>query len=91
MPGILRNITESHQKQHRYQITDNSKNMKLRVCDITRREVKDLTGQVSVIGHQLSVKWSGVDDANRILGSGVYFVKLDAGGYCATEKLLLIR
>jgi hypothetical protein len=75
----------------RYQITDDSENVELRICDITGREVKDLTGQVSVIGHQSSVRWLGVDDANRLLGSGIYFVRLEAGDCCITQKVLLLR
>jgi hypothetical protein len=85
-PNPFRNIADI-----RYQITDDSKDVELRIYDITGREVKDLTGLVSAIGHRSSVGWSGVDDANRLLRSGIYFVRLKAGDYCITEKVLLLR
>jgi hypothetical protein len=75
----------------RYQITDNRQKSELKVYDIAGRMVADLSEQISVIGHQSSVRWSGVDDANRKVGSGVYFVRLEAGEYTATQKVLLIR
>jgi hypothetical protein len=37
------------------------------------------------------IDWNGIDDSNRRLPSGVYFLKLTAGDYSASEKLLLIR
>ena len=75
----------------RYQIADNRQEFECMVCDITGRPVADLSNQTFVIGHQLSVRWDGTDHANRKLGAGVYFVKLDVGGYSVTEKVLLIR
>jgi hypothetical protein len=75
----------------RYQITDNRQKYELKIYDITGRLVTNLSGQISVIGYQSSVRWSGVDDANRKLGSGVYFVTLEAGDYQETCRILLIR
>ena len=37
------------------------------------------------------VTWDGTNNSNKKLPSGVYFVKLRAGDYSATEKLLLIK
>jgi predicted outer membrane repeat protein len=74
-----------------YQISNRGVGITLKVYDITGREVRDLTEQVTANGHQASVKWSGADDLNRRLPSGVYFLKLEAGDYSGTEKLLLIR
>jgi hypothetical protein len=48
--------------------------------------------QVSSIQNQVSsVVWDGRDDHDRQLGGGVYFVKLEAGDFSATEKILLVR
>jgi hypothetical protein len=84
-----------HHTDIRYQITDNgiennTVNASLRIYDACGRLIKDFR-QLSVIDHQLSVKWDGTDQANRRLGSGVYFMTLQAGDYSATEKLLLIK
>lgn len=47
---------------------------------------------VSCIEHQESrISWDGRDDHNRELGSGVYFVTLEAGSEVQTQKLLIIR
>ena len=85
-PNPFRHFTDI-----RYQITDNSKGVVLSVYDIAGRRVKDLAGQLSVIGHQSSVKWDGTDDLNRRLASGVYFVALSAGDYSEIRKVLIIR
>jgi hypothetical protein len=37
------------------------------------------------------VTWQGTDDAGRILPSGMYFVRLLAGGISLTEKIVLVR
>jgi hypothetical protein len=45
------------------------------------------------VGHQPSavgaVTWNGTDDRGRILANGVYFVRLTAGDYRPTEKVVL--
>jgi hypothetical protein len=75
----------------RYQITDNRKTCELKVYDITGRQVADFSKQISVIGNQSSVKWDGTDNSSRKLPSGIYFVKLKAGGYTTTKTTLFIR
>jgi hypothetical protein len=75
----------------RYQITDSREKCEMKIYDITGRLIADLSEQISVIGHQSSVKWNGTDQANRRVASGVYFVRLVAGDYSATKKVLLIR
>jgi CubicO group peptidase (beta-lactamase class C family) len=79
----------------RYQMTDQGRRNSevgttLRIYDATGRLVRDF-GPLSVIGHPSSVKWDGRDDQNRMLGSGVYFVKLGSGNFTETKKVLLVR
>ncbi|MCK5561297.1 MAG: right-handed parallel beta-helix repeat-containing protein, partial [Thermoplasmata archaeon] len=94
-PSILKLQVSPNPFRHftdiRYQITNNCNNVVLKVYDIAGRQVKDLTGQLSVIGHQSSVLWDGTDQLNRRLASGVYFVTLQTGDYSTTEKVLIIR
>jgi hypothetical protein len=71
-------------------IMDNSI-IELKIYDITGRIVKDFSGQISVIGDQSSVVWSGRDDSGNKLPSGVYLLKFTVGDYTETEKLLLLR
>ncbi|UCG30951.1 MAG: hypothetical protein JSV53_03505 [candidate division WOR-3 bacterium] len=58
----------------RWQMPDNSQKYELKICDITGRLVADLSEQISVIGHQSSVKWNGTDNSGKRLPAGVYFV-----------------
>ncbi len=67
--------------------------------DATRRtllQVHDLTGRVvrtlcasSMTRGAHCVTWNGADDRGRSLADGVYFVRLTAGNYQATEKVVL--
>jgi flagellar hook assembly protein FlgD len=42
--------------------------------------------QPSAVG---AVAWNGTDDRGRSLANGVYFVRLTAGSYRATEKVVI--
>jgi len=63
--------------------------IELKIFDATGRLVKQW--DYSTIGKSDCIPWDGRDNSGRKLPSGVYFLKLEAGDYSATEKLLLIR
>ena len=75
----------------RWQITNDSKEVDLKIFDVSGRLVVDLSQQVSGIGQQSAVSWDGKDLLGHKLPGGVYFLKFQAGDYHTTEKLLLIR
>jgi hypothetical protein len=75
----------------RCQITDDNPEFGIEIYDIAGRLIMNLSEQISVIGHQLSVNWNGRDQENRKLATGVYFVKFTVGDNTATKKLLLIQ
>ena len=60
----------------------------LQVHDLTGRVVRTLCASSQKRG-AYSVTWNGADDRGRSLAHGVYFVRLTAGDYRATEKLVL--
>jgi hypothetical protein len=62
----------------------------LRVHDLTGRVVRTLANGVMRPG-RYSLNWRGTDDRGRELARGVYFCRFSAGGYRATEKLVLQR
>jgi hypothetical protein len=62
----------------------------LRVHDLTGRVVRTLADGVVRPG-RYSLRWNGTDDRGRELARGVYFCRLAAGNYRATEKLVLQR
>lgn len=63
----------------------------LKVHDVTGRVVKNLVMLASDIGHQLSVKWDGTDNAGQRLPGGIYFLELTEEDTTQTAKLVLLR
>jgi hypothetical protein len=81
----------NHFTDIRYQMTDSRQECGLAIYDISGRLITDLSDQISVIGHQLSVRWDGTDQLNRPLPGGVYFLRLKSGDRQLTHHLLLVR
>jgi hypothetical protein len=67
-----------------------SRQVELSIYNILGQPIKTiLDGQIIEGCH--SVGWGGLDESGREVKSGVYFLKLDAGEYKITRKLLLFR
>jgi hypothetical protein len=62
----------------------------LDIFDITGRKVKTPIDGVVQIGEN-KVVWDGVDGTGNSVSSGIYFYRLEAGNYCQTEKMVLIK
>jgi len=62
----------------------------LSVHDLAGRVVRILCASSKKRG-AYSVTWNGTDDRGRELANGIYFCRLVAAGYRATEKLVLQR
>jgi hypothetical protein len=89
-PNPFRHLTDI-----RYQITDDGyttakRNVTLRIYDVFGRLVRDF-GQLSVIRHQLSVRWDGTDDAGHILPAGVYFLHFSDPIGAKSMPVVLLR
>jgi FlgD Ig-like domain len=65
-------------------------NVSLSVHDLTGRQVRVLVNSQQKPG-RYTVKWNGCDHLGRSLANGVYFVRMTAGDYRATEKVVLQR
>ena len=74
-----------------YQITDNSREIWLKIYDTSGILVKSMFGLSSVIGHPLSVNWDGTDQANRQLPGGIYFVQLETGEHIISQKIVKLE
>jgi len=68
------------------------------VAEAAHLEVFDLAGrrvwgsdQAMAAAGMHSVAWGGVRDSGAPVWSGIYFVRLMAGGKSATAKLLVFR
>jgi len=62
----------------------------LSIYDPTGRLVRVLTSPVSRFPSHDFV-WDGRDDTGQPVGSGVYFYRLEAGSFTATQKLVVVR
>lgn len=62
----------------------------VKVLDAQGRQVRALVDQVYPAGRH-SVVWAGDDDTGKPVGSGVYFVRIEAGDFRAVNKILLAR
>lgn len=63
--------------------------MTLKIYDAAGRLVKSF--RITPYALRNTLSWDGRDDQNRMLSSGVYFLKFETDDYSATEKLLFIR
>ena len=63
----------------------------LLIYDVAGKLVKDLSSHLSLAAQPGSVLWTGLDANGKAVPNGLYFVKLRAGQYHETLKLLLLR
>lgn len=64
--------------------------MQLAIFNTLGQQVKVLASGSRPPGHHL-VQWDGRDQAGRLLPTGIYFYKLQAGAFVRVKKLLLVR
>jgi hypothetical protein len=64
--------------------------VRLQLHDLTGRVVRTLADGVQKPG-RYALRWNGSDAMDRTLANGVYFIRLNAGDYTGTEKLVLQR
>ncbi len=86
MPNPFTNMTTVS-----FGVEHSAERIGLSIYDATGRLVKSFYQISSIENQKSSVVWDGTDQANRELAGGVYFVKLEAGDFSATEKILLVR
>ncbi len=75
----------------RYRIQD----INLKIYDVTGRVVRQFSHLCATMYRGIQsfnqVSWDGKDDNENYLPSGIYFVKLEAGGFSQIKKLILLR
>ena len=67
-----------------------SKPMRLAVYDVEGRVVTVLADGIKPAGEQ-AVTWEGLDSRGRRSGSGMYFLRLEAGDRAVTRKMVFLR
>jgi hypothetical protein len=64
--------------------------VKIQIYNVLGKIVAEVTNSMYSAGtHQ--VAWNGRTDAGMLAGSGVYFVRLEAGVLTSTKKIMLIK
>ena len=62
----------------------------LRIYDVSGRFVQTLVSERKTYGQHIVI-WAGMDGNGSPVASGVYFVRLEAGGQIITRKIVLLR
>jgi hypothetical protein len=63
----------------------------LAIYDVGGKRVKTLAdGESTGTGYHEKV-WDGRNEAGRVVSSGVYFYRLEAGGYTETRRMVLLK
>jgi len=65
-------------------------NISLRVYDVSGRIVKTLVNGKKAADYH-STEWDAKGDGGKLVGYGVYFLRMDASAYTKTQKLLYVR
>jgi hypothetical protein len=64
--------------------------VRLAVYDLAGREMAVIRDDMQAAGAH-EERWSGIDRAGQPLGTGVYFLRLEAGGEARTAKITLMK
>jgi hypothetical protein len=73
----------------RYRLPEDAA-VSLRVFNTLGQEVRQLVDGEQAAG-EYHLTWDGRDEAGRDLASGIYFCRLQVGGYAETVKMVLLR
>ena len=63
----------------------NTANVKIKIFDITGREIRQLINEVKEAG-RYEIKFDGSN-----LATGIYFYKLESGSFVSTKRMVLIK
>jgi len=73
----------------RYQLPQVTK-VEIYICNLIGARVKTLVNVIEHAGYH-EVLWNSTDDANQLVPSGIYLIKMIAGDYDKTLKMSLIK
>jgi hypothetical protein len=62
----------------------------LLVYDVNGKLVRRLTSRSWAAGRH-SVTWRGDDDQGNTVGPGIYFLRMETGGFQATRKMMIVK
>ena len=89
--GDSSELSESVQSGHDDSLhTPSDGTVNLAIYDISGRMVRTLVAAPKTAGEH-AASWDGRDDGGSLVASGVYLVRVEAGGQAATRKILLLK
>jgi predicted outer membrane repeat protein len=63
----------------------------LKIYDVAGRLVRTLLGGQELEAGVHAYEWDGKSDEGRPVASGIYFYRIEAGGFTASRKMILLR
>jgi hypothetical protein len=67
-----------------------SSHVRISVYSATGQEIAVLISESRPAGRHI-IRWNGLDSTGRAVGSGLYLVRMEAGDFQATRKVMLLR
>ena len=68
-----------------------AKNAKIEIYNIRGQKIKSFQNlQISKSSNQ-QIVWDGKDETGKVVNSGIYFYKLDAGDYAKTRRMIMMK
>jgi hypothetical protein len=74
----------------RIDITEQT-HIKLNLYDTKGRKIKEIADEEKEAGKICKYYWDGKNDSGNVVGSGLYFVHIEAGDYKKTEKIIVVK
>ncbi len=68
-----------------------SSSVRLGIFDVVGRLVRTLVAEEYHAAGRFEVSWNGHDDGGRMVTSGTYFVRMQAGSEAVTRKVMLLK
>ena len=63
----------------------------LRIYDLSGRLVRTLHAAEAMPAGTRETPWNGRDDRGRVVATGIYFYRLQAGEFTATRRMTLMK
>jgi len=68
----------------------NASKVTLKVFDVLGQEVVTLVDEKQIAGAH-KIHWDGRDRMNRLVTTGVYIIKIEAGDFVSTKKMVFLK
>jgi hypothetical protein len=74
-----------------FSIGQRAKNIELKIYDVSGQLVKTISVLSAYVIMPTMTSWGGRNNTDEEVPGGIYFLRLEAGNYAATKKLILLK